>query len=216
MSLSTVSGTEDQDSFSVARLDQLPIVLVVDPCPPNGSERPARENECRQSRRDDPGRELPVEIRFVEVHRPRREYGLDPLAEGGVGLAHPELLVPLVVLVRSPLDGHRHLTDAERKRDRCILLAVAADGLAEHGSGTERRVPREGEFGFGREDPNRIAPGAPFLALDKGRLRVVHLRRDPLHLAIAQVAGPAHNGQLVPGVALLGEDVDDVEGMGHM
>jgi hypothetical protein len=51
--------------------------------------------------------------------------------------------------------------------------------------------------------------------IHEGRFRVIRFRRDPLHRVVGQVIGADHDRELIPGVPMFREDIDDVEASRH-
>jgi hypothetical protein len=75
----------------------------------------------------------------------------------------------------------------------------------------EDGVARERDLPHGREDAHRVATRPGTERRHKRRLRVVGLGGNQLHLALRQRLLTQDDGELVAGVALFGEDVDDYE-----
>jgi len=89
---------------------------------------------------------------------------------------------------------------------------VPADDLASnYVRGPERRMPRKGHLGAGSEDPHVVPVVTGGVRQDERGLGEPHFLRDSLHVLARQSLGVEDHGELVPGVLLLGEYIDNVE-----
>ena len=99
------------------------------------------------------------------------------------------------------------MPDLQVKDD--VFDGLCRDLTRYHVCGPECRVSGEGDLFFGGEDADIVATVSLLVREDEGGFGVVNLSCYLLQVGVRQMPGSPDDGQLVAGVFLFGEDVDD-------
>jgi len=167
-----------------------------------------RHDHRRRARRRLPHRRRRVDVLRIDAQRRRHRLARAGRAERDFRRTEPQRLAGF-----ARFEAHRHLPQLQVQPHRSARIRFHE--TADRPRRAHQRMPRERQLARRREEPHAVAAIGFRHRVHEGRFRVIRLRRDQLHGFGGEVIGVGDDCQLVAGVGAVGEDVEDVERMGH-